>query len=204
MLGIEIRSRQDQMVSLGEIIVIAGKNIFLLMSCFKKMATGGVQPFFQWLSNKSACGSPTCTRNVGHIVQNSTTVHSKQSSLASRFKIDSSLAMGMVFFIRGVPLLKPRLYTLGEIQLPPAIIYSDAEWTVLDHLPWLSKGLAGSHATSRRKSHACSILSTTFKTCLSKRKYKKKNLLLFLFVEFSLGKKNVYPPLEITAILKRE
>ena len=44
---IEIRSRQDQMVSLGEIMVLAGKLIFLLMSCFKKMATGGVQPFFQ-------------------------------------------------------------------------------------------------------------------------------------------------------------
>ena len=40
-------------------------------------------------------------------------------------------------------MLKPRLYKLGEIQLPPVIIYSDAEWTVLDKPSWLSKGLWG-------------------------------------------------------------
>ena len=48
---IDIRSNQDQMVSLGEIMVLAGKLIFLLMSCFNKMARGGLQPFFQWLAN---------------------------------------------------------------------------------------------------------------------------------------------------------
>ena len=40
-------------------------------------------------------------------------------------------------------MLKPRLYNLGEIQLPPVIIYSDAEWTVLDKPSWLSKVLGG-------------------------------------------------------------
>ena len=51
--------------------------------------------------------------------------------------------MGMECYVRGISLLKPRLYTLGEIQLPPVIVYSDAEWTVLDKPPWLSKGLGG-------------------------------------------------------------
>ena len=87
---IDIRFRQDQMVSLGENMVLAGKLIFLLMSCLNQMARGGLQPFLQWLANNSAYGSPTCNG-----WQTSTTVHSKQSSFASRFKIDSSLAMRM-------------------------------------------------------------------------------------------------------------
>ena len=40
-------------------------------------------------------------------------------------------------------MLKPSLYKLGEIQVPPVIIYSDAESTVLDKPSWLSKGLGG-------------------------------------------------------------
>ena len=32
------RSRDDQLVSLGEMMTTAGKLIFLLMSCFNKMA----------------------------------------------------------------------------------------------------------------------------------------------------------------------
>ena len=51
--------------------------------------------------------------------------------------------MGMVFFIRGINLPRPGLYKLAEIQLPPVIIYSDADWTVLNKPPWLSKGLGG-------------------------------------------------------------
>ena len=42
---IACRAREDQLVSLGEIMTIAGKLIFLLMSCFNKMARGGLQPF---------------------------------------------------------------------------------------------------------------------------------------------------------------
>ena len=43
---LEIRTRQYQKATLGEIMVLAGKLIFLLMSCFNKMARGGLQPFF--------------------------------------------------------------------------------------------------------------------------------------------------------------
>ena len=51
---IAFRKRGDQLVSLGEIMTIAGKLIFLLMSCFNKMARGGLQPFFQWLALNAA------------------------------------------------------------------------------------------------------------------------------------------------------
>ena len=42
---IAFRQRKDQLVSLGEIMTIAGKLIFLLMSCFNKRERGGFQPF---------------------------------------------------------------------------------------------------------------------------------------------------------------
>ena len=125
------------------------------MSCFHIIARGGPQPFFQWLANNSAYGSPTCNS-----WQTSTTAPSKQCSLASRFKIDFSLAMGMGLFIRGIPLLKPRLYKLGEIQRPPVIIYSDAEWTVLDKPPWLSKGLGGPMWEPAQKPRAAAAADT--------------------------------------------
>ena len=43
---LEIRTRQSQKATLGEIMVLAGKLIFLFMSCFNKMARGVLQPFF--------------------------------------------------------------------------------------------------------------------------------------------------------------
>ena len=42
----EIRNRNSQQVTLGEIMVLGGQLIFLLMSCFDKMARGGLQSFF--------------------------------------------------------------------------------------------------------------------------------------------------------------
>ena len=42
---IAFRQRKDQLISLGEIMTIAGNLIFLLMRCFNKMARRGLQPF---------------------------------------------------------------------------------------------------------------------------------------------------------------
>ena len=50
----EIRNRSSQHATLLEIMVLGGKLIFLLMSCFDKMARGGLQSFFQWLSERSS------------------------------------------------------------------------------------------------------------------------------------------------------
>ena len=43
--------------------------------------------------------------------------------------------MGMEFFLNGIPLMKACIYVLGELKRKPVIIYSDAEWTVLDQAP---------------------------------------------------------------------
>ena len=51
--------------------------------------------------------------------------------------------MGIEFFLKRIPLLKPRIYQLGAIKKPPVVIYSDAEWTVIDDPPSISKGLGG-------------------------------------------------------------
>ena len=51
--------------------------------------------------------------------------------------------MGIEFFLKGIPLLKPRVYHSGAIKKPPAIIYADAEWTVVDDPPSIKKGLGG-------------------------------------------------------------
>ena len=47
------------------------------------------------------------------------------------------------FLLNGIPLLKPRIHHLGAVRQPPVVIDSDAEWTVLDDLSWLRKGLGG-------------------------------------------------------------
>ena len=51
--------------------------------------------------------------------------------------------MGMEFFILGIPRSKPRIYRFGELARKLVVIYSDAEWTVLDKEQWLNKGLGG-------------------------------------------------------------
>ena len=78
-----------------------------------------------------------------HRGPNRATVRIRPTALTDKFPITASLAIGMEFFIKGIPLLSPRIYKLGEIRLPPLLFYSDAEWTVLNKPPWLSKGLGG-------------------------------------------------------------
>ena len=47
-----MRGRKPQKVTLGEIVVVAGKLIFLLMSSFNQMA--GTATLFQWLADHCA------------------------------------------------------------------------------------------------------------------------------------------------------
>ena len=138
----EIRQRSSQKATLGEIMVLGGKLIFLLMSCFDKMARGGLQSFFHWLSENSAydttAPAPATSTSYGLLGGSR-----GQQPLTSQHRITASLAMGIEFFLKGIPLLKPRVYQLGAIRKPPVIIYSDAEWTVLDNPPRIKKGLGG-------------------------------------------------------------
>ena len=139
---LEIRTRQSQKATLGEIMVLAGKLIFLLMSCFNKMARGGLQPFFQWLSDHCTYSSTTSSDRLDG-KKGSSAPSAAQASLTKPHSITASLAMGFEFFIKGIPLLKPRIYKLGELKKQPVLVYSDAKWTVLEKPPWLLKGLGG-------------------------------------------------------------
>ena len=51
--------------------------------------------------------------------------------MTDNFPITSSLAIGMESFIKGVPLLLPKVYRLGKIRTPPPLFYADAKWIVL-------------------------------------------------------------------------
>ena len=138
----EIRQRESQQATLGEIMVLGGKLIFLLTSCFDKMARGGLQSFFHWLSENSAYTAPaqvsaTCLFN------NHLGGQKQQQALSSKHRITASLAMGIEFFLKGIPLLKPRIYQVGAIKKPLVVIYLDAEWIVFDDPPSISKGLEG-------------------------------------------------------------
>ena len=108
-------------------MTLAGKRSFLLMSCFNKMARGGLQPFSQWLSDHSAYGTSD-----------------SQVSLIYKHGITPGLAMGMELFFKGIRIFEPRIYHLGAARQPPVVIDSDAEWTVLEKPPWQRKGLGAS------------------------------------------------------------
>ena len=51
--------------------------------------------------------------------------------------------MGIEFFLKGIPFMKSRIYKFGELKRKPVMVYSDAEWTILERHPWLQKGLGG-------------------------------------------------------------
>ena len=115
-------------------MVLAGKLMFLLMSCFNKVARGGLQPFFQWLSDHCAYSSTTTNDRLDG--QRSSSALSKgQASLTTPHSITASLAMVFEFFIKGIPLLKPRIYKLGELIKQPVLVYSDAEWVSTIKVP---------------------------------------------------------------------
>ena len=98
--------------AVGEIMVLGGKPIFLLMSCFDKMARGGLQSFFHWLSEHSAY-TPTQPASAACLFSNHFGGQKQQQALTSKHRITASLAMGIEFFLKGIPLLTPRIYHLG-------------------------------------------------------------------------------------------
>ena len=57
-----------------------------------------------------------------------TTVRQRPRASTDKFPITASLAIGMEFFIKRIPLLSPKIYRLGEIRSQPLMFYSDAEW----------------------------------------------------------------------------
>ena len=135
-------------------MALGGKLIFLLMSCFDKMARGGLQSFFQWLPEHSADTS-TQAPSASCLFSNHLGGQSQQKSLTSKHRITASLAKGIEFFLKGIPLLKPRIYHLGAIRRPPVVIYSDAEWTVLENPPSNQKGF-GRNLVATRRAPLCS------------------------------------------------
>ena len=93
----ELRERRSQQSTLGEMMVLGGRLIFQLMGCFDKMARGGLQPFFHWLSEHFAYSSQQNTTStasaVGHSVKGRPGDSQQQQSLISKHRITASLAM---------------------------------------------------------------------------------------------------------------
>ena len=59
-------------------------------------------------------------------------------------RITASLYVGIEFFLRVIPIIKPKLFHLGVLHEKPVIAYSDAEWTPPAHPPLLpGRGLGG-------------------------------------------------------------
>ena len=85
------------------------------------MARGWFQPFYSRLAE--------------HI--------SPEGRLDREFHISQSLRIGLQFFGRGLRILKPRIYRLAQPRAKPVVIYSDAEWTVLETAAWQRKNLGG-------------------------------------------------------------
>ena len=93
------------MASIGEIMKLAGKLMFLCMSCFDKFARGGIQPMYAWLAD-----------NVD-----------PEANLHKMCAMTPALSLGVEFFHQGLPLIQPRIYHLATVAVPPVVIYSDAE-----------------------------------------------------------------------------
>ena len=126
------------------------------------------QPFCQWLADRS-----TYSREGPGIVNRYTEGRDSdhldgrvmQTPSGSIHKITSSLAMGMEFFLKGIPLMKPRLYKLGEIKRKYVVIVSDAKWNVLRKHPWLNKGLGGILWKDDSPPQAAALVRHTTKDC---------------------------------------
>ena len=91
---------------------ITGSPIFLMMACFDKAGRSGLQPFYSWISDHAEMSS--LWRN--------------KSTLCT---ISKSPYIGIEFFVRIIPLFRPRVYHLGCVTRRPVVAYSDAEWTPL-------------------------------------------------------------------------
>ena len=116
--------RKDSVASHAEIMHLAGTLVFLLMSCFDKLARGGLQLFYSWITDNADMSTLWKTKSITRI-------------------ITPSLRVGLAFFLRAIPMIKPRVYGFGKVALTPIVAYSDAEWTpaVLPLLPGLGLGV---------------------------------------------------------------
>lgn len=109
-----------------------------MKSCpFDKIGRGGLRPFFDWIAENSESTS------LWRIKLN-------------KVDITTSLLDGMEFFIYVIPLIEPRIYFLGVMHPPPAVAYSDAEWT-MQELPLLPRRGLGGCIFLNGKYKACSV-----------------------------------------------
>ena len=90
----DLRTRKPQQASLQEITKLAGKLMFLCMTCFDQSAPGGIQPMYAWLAD-----------NVD-----------SDASLQARHTITAALARGLEFFRRGLPWIRSRVYHLSRVS----------------------------------------------------------------------------------------
>ena len=115
----ELRGRNPRTASAAEILHLAVSLVFLLYSCFDKVARGGLRPFYDRVTDN---------------VDSATLWRTKDRFLA----LSAPLLGGIVVFLRALPLLKPRVYLLNKVATPPVVAYSDAEWFPPAHPPYLS------------------------------------------------------------------
>ena len=120
-----MKEEKETGVAVGDVLKITGTLIFLLLSCFDKIARGGLRSFFDWISE-----------NVEF-----TALWNNKSS---RKALTPSLLVRIEFFLRMIPRIQPKIYSIGILVPRPVIAYSDAEWTPAANPPLLpSKGLGG-------------------------------------------------------------
>ena len=99
-----MKSREPRTASAAEVLHLAGSLVFLLCSCFDKIARGGLRPFYDWVTDH--VGSATLWRT-------------KDRHLA----LSPSLMGGIEFFLWALPLFEPRMYYLGRVERAPVVIY---------------------------------------------------------------------------------
>ena len=113
---LEIKGRYPHEASPGEIMNITGILIFFLLSCFDNIGRGDLTAFYEWIAASSDASTLWRTKHT-------------KSFLTNRIMI------GIEFFIRVIPMIKPRIYSLGVVHIKPVIAYPDAEWKPPRHPP---------------------------------------------------------------------
>ena len=134
---LDLRDCTSKKASIGEVMHITGSLIFLLMACFDKVGRGGLQPFYAWIADHADASSLWKTKGT-------------------KCPITSQLYIGIEFFVRVIPLIRPRVYHLGHVTRRPVVAYSDAEWTPRDP-PLLPKRGLGGCIWVDDDSYACAI-----------------------------------------------
>jgi hypothetical protein len=121
----DLKTMEPHTASVAEILHLAGSLVFLLYSCFDKVARGGLRPFYDSVTDN---------------VNSASLWRTKDRALA----LTPSIMGGVDFFLRALPLIEPRVYYLGKVDRETVVIYSDAEWSPPHHPPLsFDKGLGG-------------------------------------------------------------